>query len=50
MADVLKTDLFLTQLAMIVSGDHVLFLSPSERNLSFCGKHSLLLSLQNVKR
>ncbi|KAF8344477.1 hypothetical protein F5887DRAFT_1075526 [Amanita rubescens] len=39
-----------TELAMIVSGDHVLFLSPSKHNLSFCGKHSLLLPLQTVKR
>lgn len=35
---------------MIVSGDHVLFLSPSKQNFSFRGKHTLLLSLKSVKR
>ncbi|KAF8621710.1 hypothetical protein AX15_007571 [Amanita polypyramis BW_CC] len=39
-----------TELAMIVSGKHVLFMSPSKRNLSFCGKHSILFDLQEVKR
>ncbi|KAF8330989.1 hypothetical protein F5887DRAFT_1287046 [Amanita rubescens] len=39
-----------TELAMIVSGDQVLFMSPSKQNLSFCGKHSVLLPLQSVKK
>ncbi|KAF8330997.1 hypothetical protein F5887DRAFT_76594 [Amanita rubescens] len=38
-----------TELAMIVSGDHVLFLSPSKRT-SFGGKHSFFCPLQNMKR
>ncbi|KAK2459819.1 hypothetical protein APHAL10511_008140 [Amanita phalloides] len=39
-----------TELAMIVSGDSVLFMSPAKRNLSFCGKHSLRIPLETVKR
>ncbi|KAF8629294.1 hypothetical protein AX15_003527 [Amanita polypyramis BW_CC] len=39
-----------TELAMIVSGKYVLFVSPSKKYLSFCGRHSILLGLEKVKR
>ncbi|KIL64220.1 hypothetical protein M378DRAFT_163460 [Amanita muscaria Koide BX008] len=39
-----------TELAMIVSGSHVLFLNPAKQSLAYRGRNSVLLSLQRVKR